>query len=255
MQTSKILCFDIWGNYAHFRTFYTTSSPLSFAIPPRTAVAGLLGAILGFADEYTEIFAPDKSMIGLEVAAPIKKVRMGEKIINTKGNYWIPVKKGKHEPRSPIRREFVKDPKYRIYVHHKSPEIMDKLQNMLIAHKTVFTPYLGISECIASFEFKGALEAQNLQSEQKSPLPPFNQGGNGWIPIRTVIPSELLFSNEAIEFEAGKQYRKERMPIYMNRDRVVQKYDDVIFENKGQEIKANVKNCWRTEKGGNLILF
>jgi len=242
MQTSKILCFDIWGSYAHFRTFYTTSSPLSFAVPPRTAISGLLGAMLGFADEYIEIFAPDKSMIGVEVAVPIKKVRMGEKVINTKGDYWIPVKRGSHEPRSPIRREFVKNPKYRIYVHHKNPEIMDNLRDMLSLHKTVFTPYLGISECIASFEFKGVLEAQNLQSEQK-------------LPIKTVIPSELLFSDEAIEFEAGKQYRKERMPIYMNRDRVVQKYDDVIFENKGQEIKANVKNCWHTEEAVNLILF
>ena len=242
MQTSKILCFELWGNYAHFRTFYTTSSPLSFAIPPRTAVAGLLGAILGLADEYTEIFAPDKSLIGIEVAAPIKKIRMGEKIINTKGDYWIPIKRGSHEPRSPIRREFVKDPRYRIYVQHKDQEIMAKLQNMLNAHKTVFTPYLGISECIASFKFRGVLEVQNLQSEQK-------------LPIKTVIPSELLFSDEAIEFEAGKQYRKERMPIYMNRDRVVQKYDDVIFERQGQEIKAQVNNCWHTEKGGNLILF
>jgi CRISPR-associated protein Cas5h len=242
MQTSKILCFDVWGNYAHFRKFYTTSSPLSFAIPPRTTISGLLGAILGFAEEYIEIFAPDRSMIGIEVAAPIKKVRMGEKIINTQGNYWIPVKRGTHEPRSPIRREFVKAPKYRIYVHHKNAEIMDKLRDMLNAHKTVFTPYLGISECIASFEFIGVLEAQDLQSEQK-------------LPIRTVIPSGLLFSDEAIEFETGKQYRKERMPIYMNRYRVVQKYDDVIFENKGQKIKASVKNCWHTEKGGNLILF
>lgn len=237
----KILCFDVWGSYAHFRKFYTTSSPLSFSIPPRTAISGLLGAMLGFAEEYIEIFSPDKSMIGVEVVNPIKKVRMGKNIINTKGNYWIPVRKGRHEPRTQVRREFIKDPKYRIYVHHEDSELMNRLQKMLSEHKSVFTPYLGISECIASFEYGGIVEA-NLEKVER-------------LPIRTIIPSEFLVSDEPIEFEAGKQYRKERMPIYMNRERVVQKYDDVLFEDQGLEIKARVKKCWITEENENLVLY
>lgn len=51
----KMLVFDVWGDYAHFRRFYTTTSPLSFPIPPRTALCGLIGAIIGLEKEGNDI--------------------------------------------------------------------------------------------------------------------------------------------------------------------------------------------------------
>jgi CRISPR-associated protein Cas5h len=33
-------------------------------------------------------------------------MRMGLNYINTKGDFWIPIKKGKHEPRTQIRIDF-----------------------------------------------------------------------------------------------------------------------------------------------------
>ena len=43
----KIIVFDIKGKFAHFRKFYTNSSSLTYGIPPRTAICGILAAILG----------------------------------------------------------------------------------------------------------------------------------------------------------------------------------------------------------------
>jgi len=43
----KVLVFDIWGDYGHFRKFYTTTSPLTFSFPPPPTIAGILGAIYG----------------------------------------------------------------------------------------------------------------------------------------------------------------------------------------------------------------
>lgn len=43
----KVLAFDIWADYAHFRKFYTTTSPLTFSFPPPPTIAGILGAIYG----------------------------------------------------------------------------------------------------------------------------------------------------------------------------------------------------------------
>ena len=47
MIPEKILCFELFGDYAQFRKFFTNMSPLSFSIPPRTVLSGIVGAILG----------------------------------------------------------------------------------------------------------------------------------------------------------------------------------------------------------------
>ncbi|KPA09783.1 CRISPR-associated protein Cas5 domain protein, partial [Candidatus Magnetomorum sp. HK-1] len=38
----KILSFRLNGRFAHFRKFYTNSSSLSYFVPPRTAIIGML---------------------------------------------------------------------------------------------------------------------------------------------------------------------------------------------------------------------
>ena len=43
----RVIVFDVWGDYAHFRKNYSTSSPLTYSFPPRTALSGLIGAIAG----------------------------------------------------------------------------------------------------------------------------------------------------------------------------------------------------------------
>jgi len=43
----KAVVFDVWSDYAHFRKPYTTTSSLTFTLPPPTAIAGLVGAIMG----------------------------------------------------------------------------------------------------------------------------------------------------------------------------------------------------------------
>ena len=40
--------FDIEGNFAHFRKIYTNSSSLSYTVPPRTTIQGIIAAILGY---------------------------------------------------------------------------------------------------------------------------------------------------------------------------------------------------------------
>jgi len=69
-----ILSFDISGKFAHFRKFYSSSTALSFSIPPRTTIIGILAAILGKEKEsYYEDFASDKIRIGIAVCSKLKK--------------------------------------------------------------------------------------------------------------------------------------------------------------------------------------
>lgn len=242
----KILVFDIFGDYGHFRKFYTTSSPLTFSFPPPSTIAGILGAIYGVGkNEYLEVFSLDRCKIGIKIVNPVKKVRMGINLINTKDNFWSPVikitPKSKHEPRTQIRTEFLKEPYYRIYLAHENEGIFQALASLLKEHKSIYTVSLGLSELLADFKFVGEYE-----SEQKSV--------NEFVELQTpVIESELI--KNGLEIETDKKYFKEKMPIKMNQERIVEKYDDVIFEPDGKTIKAKVKNYYRLENGENITFF
>lgn len=237
----KTLVFDIYGDFGHFKKFYTTSSPLTFSFPPPPTVRGMLGAIIGADKEaYLDVFSHEKCKIAIKILSPIKKIRMGLNHINTKGNYWIPIKKGSHEARTQIRTEFLRNPSYRLYVYHKDQEIFNKLYDNVKSHKTYFTLSLGLSELLADLRFVGLMEFVK------------REGGEG--DIATVIPMNVV-EQYGIIFEEGKKYFKEKMAIEMTSDRVVKRYEDVIFENQGNSIYANTNVYWEAENGERIIFF
>ncbi|MGB9798426.1 MAG: type I-B CRISPR-associated protein Cas5b, partial [bacterium] len=136
----RVIVFDIWGDYAHFRRFYTTTSPITFSLPPPPTVLGLIGAIIGLGkNEYLKVLNYTSTYVGIRLLKPVKKIRMGINLINTKSNIWW-LKERREGARTPTRFEFLKEPAFRIYFYHKSKEIMARLEENLKAHKSFFTP-------------------------------------------------------------------------------------------------------------------
>lgn len=237
----KTLVFDIYGDLGHFKKYYTTSSPLTFSFPPPPTVRGMLGAIIGADKEnYLQVFSHEKCKLAVRILSPISKIRMGLNHINTKGNYWVPIKKGSHEARTQIRTEFVKKPAYRIYVSHEDNKVFDKLVENIMAHKTVFTLSLGLSELLSDFRFVGVKD--------------FVQGNKGYKEIVTVIPMNTI-EDYGIDFEQGKKYFKEKIAIEMSPERVVERYEDVLFEVQGKPIRACTSCCWEDDSGEHIIFF
>ena len=73
----KVISFKLWGDFAHFRRFDTTTSPLTYSIPPPSSLRGLIGAILGFSsNEYPEVFNSVNAAIGIKSIGPIRKTRL-----------------------------------------------------------------------------------------------------------------------------------------------------------------------------------
>lgn len=226
-KIEKILVFDVWGDYAHFRRGYTTTSPLTVSIPPRTALCGLIGAILGLEkedNEYLKHFTLDKAKIGLKLLNPVKKIRVAENLIDTtkspKSFYNI--------KRTRIRFEFLKDPKYRIYFWHNDNEIYNKLKENLLEHKSVYTPCFGLSENIANFKCVGEVDAEIKENNEK-------------ILIHSVISAEKVTDKQGINFDFAGEYFSLRFPTEMNQKRVITKYSDVLFERNGKPIEINMK--------------
>ncbi len=237
----KTLVFDICGDYGHFKKFYTTSSPLTFCFPPPPTVRGMLGAIIGVDKiEYLNIFSHKDCRIAIRILSPVKKTRIGINHINTKGNYWIPVKKKNHEARTQIRTEFLKNPAYRIYVSHEDSSVFRKLIDHVMEHKTVYTLSMGLSELLADFTYVGLWEVKEIH------------GGEG--EIVTVIPMDTV-EEYGIHFEEGKRYFKEKVPVDMKADRVVESYKDVLYEAQGKPVYVQTKVCWEVENGERIVFF
>ena len=238
-MSEKLLAFDIWGDYAYFRRGYTATSTLSFPFPSRTTVSGLISSILGIKrDSYYDIFNAQNSKIGINILNPIKKVRFNLNYINTKLGYHLWDIKDQDSLRTQVRVEFLKDPKYRIYVSLNDNKLMDDLFELLYNHQSIYTPYLGISECIANFQLVGD-DFFNVNKEMGENIQ---------------IDSILLKNESKIIIEPNKKYGLIKSPGFMSSERVVTQYLEHYFEEKGNSIKISEGEYYRVGED-NVILF
>mgnify|MGYP000914507398 CR=1 FL=1 len=222
----RFLIWDLWGDYAHFRKYYTTSSPLTFAFPPRPTLAGIVGALLGLQkDEYPRILSGSEATYAVRIMEPIKKTRLAVNYINTKEA----IDMSKIKTRSQVRLELVKNPCYRIYFSHMDYSIYQLALQMLGKGKTYYTLSLGLSELLAFYRFVGEEEGEKITS-------------SSFVEIKSVLP---LREDLEIEFESEKEYMKDTMPVLQNSERIVEKYNRIIFERQGKPIKAKVNSYWR----------
>jgi len=234
---SKVALFEMWGDYAFFRRGYTTTSPLTYPFPTRTALSGLIAAMLGLErDSYHDIFGVTNSAFALQIVNPVKKIRIKQNLIDTKTGFYLWDNDGQ---RAQIPFEYIKDPKYRIYVSLEG-QLFDHLIDLLKEHKTLYTPYLGISECIANFKYEGIFEV----NEQKT--------NGSVIEISSVIPV-----NDDIEIkpEPGKRYGKITMPGFMDKDRIVHKFLSFIYEDEGKTMKMIRGRFWRVKENDTNVIF
>lgn len=232
----KVLVFDLWGDYAHFKKHYTTTSPLSFPFPPRTTISGIISAIIGLdKEEYLGYFSRDSAWISLRLLASVKKIRLGQNLIDTKKGF------SKIRQRTQIRIEYIKDPMYRIYFYHSnSEEIYQPLKRYLERHQSVYTVSLGLSALLANFSFMGEYSLHKISSQ-------------GLIEIDSIVPSKEVSGR--IEFEEGKEYFSTNIPIEMQKGRVVTKYSEVSYERNGRSILCLPDSYYEVENGEKILFL
>jgi CRISPR-associated protein Cas5h len=230
----RVLVFDLWGDYGLFKRFYTTASPLSFAVPPPTALAGILGAIVGSSKQgYMDDFGPDRCRIALRLVRPLKKFRLGLNWVNTSGETDAYFRSGLVTAHNPVKVELLKDPGYRLYVRLGDPERRARLAEMLRSGQCVYTVSLGPANLLASFRFIG--EA------------PLVRRGAGPHRVATVVPISAVRwppAGSGIAFAEGQRFVREHLPRRMEADRHVTEYVDVVAETSGQPFTADVGEAY-----------
>lgn len=222
----NILVFDIKGRFAHFRKFYTNSSSLSYLLPPRTTLMGIVAAILGLErDSYYEVLSSEN----LDITARI--MFKPRKIIQTLNYMKIesPKEMFKAKNHTQVPFELIASQEtnvvYRVYLSHKDKDIYEKIKNNLIYGKCEYPLYFGASPFSASIEYIGEFVGKFIGKEAS---------------IATPINKDLI---EKIYFgENNLILARERMPRDFDNDRMIKNSATYIYDEMGSSIKIKLKS-------------
>lgn len=231
----KVLVFDIYGEYAHFRKYFTNMSPTTFLIPPRTVILGIIGAIIGI-DKATnpENFTLAKSFISVELKKEVNKVVMQINGVKASTLSILTMPLGMKRQ---INYEFVKNPVYRIYFSHTDVALYNRLLSKLEQHQSAYTLALGSAQCLANYDFIGEFDVSEVNQTD-------------FVEINSLISLENLVE---VDFTGNNKIQKSIMPNEMLNDRTVTKYEEFIYSICGIPISAKVKKLYLITELGDYV--
>ncbi|CUU85968.1 CRISPR-associated protein Cas5 [Campylobacter hyointestinalis] len=229
-----ILGIKIWADYAHFSHPATIYSSLTYPIPPKTTVMGLLGCIIGENNYY---FLNDISYACIieNIDGKSRFCFNGIKDALSELNIKKIEENSGFKQRRQFYRELLINPSYEIYLDLSklSDKKIDIISNILRSEKSLFTPYLGINFCLAKYQFLGEFRASS--SSQSAHI-------NSFIPI-----------DSDFELEFDKSYTDCRFATTVNSSREFGNFKTFLVETSGKSIKCN--NITYYELNGKKVIF
>jgi CRISPR-associated protein Cas5h len=238
----KVLAFDIWGEYAHYKKIYATTSAVSYCLPTKTALYGYVSAILGLEKEnnqYLKFFQNKACLMGIQILNPIVMQRININLRATLGRMKST------DNRKPTTMEFVYQPKYRIFFFHKQTDIQEQLKERLSKKSALYTPTMGLAGLISNFDFISEFEASPWNPKAKSAS------------IQTVIPKKHFesFDIEALKLKRTEIIEQSMYAIEMDVERNVTERDDILLERRAKSIDAFLNQYYQLSNGANISLF
>ncbi|MGI6537490.1 MAG: CRISPR-associated protein Cas5 [Caldicoprobacterales bacterium] len=210
------VAFEIAAPIAMFRRPYTTTSSVSFSVPPPTAIAGLLGAIVGLNNGSYEAGYSAKyweDLMGTKIALSILNTISW---YTTTINFWN-LKEPQKSPHIRVKHQFIRQPRYRIYVHGG---LEDRLRYHLEKGTFIYTPCLGTAYAIADIEYLGYF--------------PFIPVTEKKIALVSVMP---LLDNEKIKIDISvtKSVFRDTLPFCLSNERQLLKTINTIYTSSAKE--------------------
>lgn len=219
-MNNKILVFDLFSDWGQVKKVFTTMSPLSFPFPSRTVLQGIIGAIIGIDKKINpETFIDENTNIAIRIINPIKKSVVPHNNIKVTSKSHF----SRFDSHKPTNIEFLKDTKFRVYFTTENLDIYNKLKTQLENHCSVYTISIGLSQCLANFEYIGEFDYQIKKTSDK------------------VCINSAFRKNGVIEidFDERKVFTV-ILPVRMKNDREVIDYQEYIYEADGKDISSKV---------------
>ncbi|MEQ6360232.1 CRISPR-associated protein Cas5 [Thermoanaerobacter thermohydrosulfuricus] len=213
----RLLTFHLQGKAAHFRRYHSNSSALTYSIPPRTTIIGMIAGLLGFErDSHYELFSLDKCNITVAIKSPIKKLVQKMNLLKIEGINDFNGSKGVHT-QTPTEIIFPQNLRngyidYQVWFYHKDKSIMEDFRK-LIAGGNDFYITKGISLSLGGAQYLGWLRYEGeIEGEEKN--------YEASIPISSVIPIKYINDIEIGRDSYNKYFFvKEDIPLEFDKDR------------------------------------
>ncbi len=239
----RVLCFRYCGRVGHFLRAEMNASALSYPVPPRTALLGLLGAILGLSKDTASGVLAD-AQIGVAGAVPNRhyhtaNVRKRTGLTDILSPRLRPARSGEALPdvtgggaASQVVQEWLLKPKFLIYVGSAdSQPWMNELCRRFDspAVQTHFTPSLGLASMLAHLTRVDLAEAEPLD-------------------LGRHLASTLCRKSEgtlpSLKELEGLEVQELRMPRSVTEDRVFTQ-ENYYLEMKGQPLPFETAGAWK----------
>lgn len=246
-----MFCFKLWSRFGAFRDPLTITQNLSFPIPPKTTVGGMLAGILGL--DYREYFG-DPGYFGfrysLVLTKPVRKKSFAQNYVadytkksekksrlvaaGAGGNASATARDrcireftaGFRSPK-PIFRELLMSPEYLVFIRDFKYE--KRIVPLLKAHETGFALYMGNSEFPANYEFMETSHEERASDTLDS---------------FTANATEILF-------EEKKKYTNVFMALRAVGEREYRDYNSLVICDKPIRLTQAKTVCTvTTDKGG-----
>jgi CRISPR-associated protein Cas5h len=227
----RVVCFRYCGKYGHFLRAEANANGITYPYPPRTALLGLAGAILGMKKDEPQVRLAEAKI----AVAGVPPQRFWHKTNVRKDPpsalpYAIKSRdKGRSSEQRNFRfpQEWLWKPDYRVWAALPG-EDHDEFVARLRERRWHFTPSLGLAFLFADLQFIHEMEAEPLPEgvHLVSTLTP--QPGNDW--GKEAAPTDLGLVSL-------------RMPATATTDRIFT-HKAYWFEHSGRPFPVRTRDAW-----------
>lgn len=264
-DVAEAIVFDVSADAAHFRIPHAAPSAETYAVMPRTTVAGLCAAMLGLdRDSYYELFSAATSRIAVSVEAPIRRQTFGMDYLTAMGSKsktkGADVAEYIGKDADPTAVSLLMRPAYRIYVGVADPEIMDQLDAVVRGadpdaeggDAPIYTPTLGKAQHIARVEYVGRYAIEQPDQAELDE----RDDGDATIAIRSAVPGDEI----PLVAEPDRRYVSDRMTAYMTSDdsaagRTPDGSQTLTYTPSGRAITLRRREADYATVGGDHVVF
>lgn len=244
-EINRIICVGISGKFAHFRKFYTNASSLSYLIPPRTVVIGMLASILKIPrDEYYEIFSEDKIKISVVLPRGTEIKRQTQSLNYLHKDYFSFITQGKGKMQHfQCKLELLMSSKigrirYEIFVgSNKEDKYINKLESNLRKNELGYGIYLGQRQFRADLDYVKRYNDSDIVFLA-------NVGFvDSAFPKSAIIDLNHTSVSNIVSEQMPFHFRKVISPKDSGREPI--SVERIFFERNGNRIRGSFRNCYQ----------
>jgi CRISPR-associated protein Cas5h len=229
----QVLSLRWYAKYGHFLRAEANANALSYPVPPRTAVLGMLGAILGLEkDSLSEVLGDAQVAIG--GALPQRFWHRIKLRKDPPTALPLTIKKGQKgstgsdEKATLILQEWMWKPDFLIHiVMPNDVELFSKLCKRVADRQWYFSPCMGLSELLAKVELIGISEAKHLPYGERK--------------IASIFPQS---AGRVLNTDENLGIHLLRMPHSVDSERVFS-HQGYYLEHQGRALKVATDQAWK----------